>query len=82
MTIQRGATTDVTVFADPNQKQGCAGTFAVLFQGVRLRAEIIPHGKKNSADQLKVTVTVDATAALCSREFRSAAARRLAMCRS
>ena len=80
MAIQRGATTDVTVFTYPNQKKGFAGTFAVLFQGEGLRAEIIPHGEKDSVDQLKLKVTADATAALGSREFRVAAANGASTC--
>lgn len=80
MAIQRGATTEVTVFTYPNQKKGFAGTFAVLFQGEGLRAEIIPHGEKDSVDQLKLKVTADANAALGPREFRVAAANGASTC--
>ena len=80
MAIQRGATTEITVFTYPNQKKGFAGTFAVLFQGEGLRAEIIPHGEKDSVDQLKLKVTADATAALGPREFRIAAANGASTC--
>lgn len=80
MAIQRGATTEVTVFTYPNQKKGFAGTFAVLFQGDGLRAEIIPHGEKDPVDQLKLKVTADATAVLGSREFRVAAANGASTC--
>ena len=80
MAVQRGATTEVTVFTYPNQKKGFAGTFAALFQGEGLRAEIVPHGEKDSVDQLKLKVTADATAALGSREFRIAAANGASTC--
>ena len=80
MAIQRGATTDITVFTYPNQKKGFAGTFAVLFQGEGLRAEIIPHGEKDPVDQLKLKVTADATAMLGPREFRIAAANGASTC--
>lgn len=80
MAIQRGATTEVTVFTYPNQKKGFAGTFAVLFQGEGLQAEIIPHGEKDPVDQLKLKVTAEATAALGSREFRIAAASGASTC--
>ena len=80
MAIQRGATTEVTVFTYPNQKKGFAGTFAVLFQGEGLRAEIIPHSEKDSVDQLKLKITADATAALGPREFRIAAANGASTC--
>ncbi len=80
MAVQRGATTDLTVFTYPNQKKGFAGTFAVLFQGEGLRAEIIPHGEKDSVDQLKLKVTADATATLGPREFRIAAANGASTC--
>ncbi len=80
MAIQRGATTDITVFTYPNQKKGFAGTFAVLFQGEGLRAEIIPHGEKDPVDQLKLKVTADATTALGPREFRIATANGASTC--
>ncbi len=80
MAIQRGATTEVTVFTYPNQKKGFAGTFAVLFQGEGLRAEIVQHGEKDSVDQLKLKVTAEASAALGSREFRIAAANGASTC--
>lgn len=80
MAIQRGTTTDVTVFTYPNQKKGFAGAFAVLFQGEGLRAEIVPHVEKDSVDQLKLKVTADASTALGSREFRVAAASGASTC--
>lgn len=80
MAVQRGTTTEVTVFTYPNQKKGFAGTFAVLFQGEGLRAEIVPHGEKDSVDQLKLKVTVDTNAALGPREFRVAAANGASTC--
>lgn len=80
MAVQRGATTEVTVFTYPNQKKGFAGTFAVLFQGDGLRAEIVPHGEKDSVDQLKLKVTADANATLGPREFRVAAASGASTC--
>ena len=80
MAVQRGATTEITVFTYPNQKKGFAGAFAVLFQGDGLRAEIVPHGEKDSADQLKLKVTAEANATLGPREFRIAAASGASTC--
>ena len=40
MAVQRGATTDITVFTYPNQKKGFDGTFAVLFQGDGVKARV------------------------------------------
>lgn len=80
MAVQRGTTTEVTVFTYPNQKKGFAGTFAVLFQGEGVRAEIIPHGEKDSVDQLKLKVTAEANTALGPREFRVAAANGASTC--
>ncbi len=80
MAVQRGATTDVTVFTYPNQKKGYDGTFAVLFQGDGLKAEIIPRGEKESVDQLKLKVIVEPTAVLGVREFRVAAANGVSTC--
>lgn len=80
MAVQRGATTEVTVFTYPGQKKGYAGAFAVLFQGSGLAAEIIPHGEKDSVDQLKIKVRVEPTAALGPREFRIAAANGASTC--
>lgn len=80
MAVQRGATTEVIVFTYPNQKKGFAGTFAVLFQGEGLRAEIVTHGEKDSADQLKLKVTAEANTALGPREFRIAAANGASTC--
>lgn len=80
MATQRGATTEVTVHTYPGQKKGFSGTFAVLFQGEGLRAEIVPHGEKDSVDQLKLKVTADATASIGPREFRVAAANGASTC--
>ena len=80
MAIQRGATTEITVFTYPNQKKGFAGAFAALIQGEGLRAEIVPHGEKDSADQLKLKVTAEANATLGPREFRIAAASGASTC--
>lgn len=80
MVVQRGTTTDVTVFTYPNQKKGFDGTFAVLFQGDGLKAEIIPRGEKESVDQLKLKVAVEPTASLGAREFRIAAASGASTC--
>jgi hypothetical protein len=43
MAVQRGVTTDVTVFTYPNQKKGFDGAFAVLFQGDSVKAECWPR---------------------------------------
>lgn len=80
MAVQRGTTTEVSVFTYPNQKKGFAGTFAVLFQGEGLRAEIVSHGEKDSVDQLKLKVTADANSTLGPREFRVAAASGASTC--
>ncbi|MCX7420617.1 MAG: PPC domain-containing protein [Planctomycetia bacterium] len=80
MAVQRGATTEVTVFTYPGQKKGFDGAFAILFQGEGLKAEIIPRGEKESVDQLKLKVAVDSTATLGVHEFRVAAASGASTC--
>ena len=80
MAVQRGATTEVTVFTYPGQKKGFDGTFAVLFQGEGLKAEIVPRGEKESVDQFKLKATVDSIATLGVHEFRIAAANGASTC--
>lgn len=74
MAVERGKTSEIVVHTYPNQKKGYDGTFAVLFEGTGLSAEPMPRGEKESVDQLKLKVTVDAQATLGVREFRVAAA--------
>lgn len=80
MVVQRGATTDVTIFTHPGQKKGFDGTFAVLFQGEGVKGEIVPRGEKDSVDQLRLKVSVEPSAALGVRELRIAAANGASTC--
>src|SRR5262249_45915186 len=67
--VQRGKTTEVTVFG----QQNFAGVYQAVFEGAGLKAEVVPAPKAPAlARSVKLKLTVDADAAPGVREFRLA----------
>ena len=85
--VERGKTTDITVFVGGGGGGNLYGAYKVLFSGTGVKAEIVPPEKGWPAkdpkkpwdlptvDNVKVRVTVASDARLGVREFRMATAR-------